>query len=51
MKVLWEGMSHRLNETQRRQYAAMLSKAYGYGGAAVVHLENWNYVLNQHITS
>jgi myo-inositol catabolism protein IolC len=30
-------MSHTSNETQRKQYAATLSKAYGYGGAAVVH--------------
>jgi hypothetical protein len=37
LKVLWDGMSHTLNEMQRRQYAATLSKAYGYGGAAVVH--------------
>jgi hypothetical protein len=37
LKVLWEDMSHTLNETQRRQYAATLSKAYGYGGATVVH--------------
>jgi hypothetical protein len=37
MKVLWDCMSHTLNETQRRQYAATLSKAYGYGGATVVH--------------
>jgi hypothetical protein len=37
LKVLWDGMSRTLNEMQRRQYAATLSKAYGYGGAAVVH--------------
>jgi hypothetical protein len=30
-------MSHTLNEMQKRRYAATLSKAYGYGGAAVVH--------------
>jgi hypothetical protein len=30
-------MSHTLNESQRRRYAATLSKAYGYGGATVVH--------------
>jgi hypothetical protein len=37
VEVLWDGMSHTLNEMQRRQYAATLSKAYGYGGATVVH--------------
>jgi hypothetical protein len=37
LKVLWDSMSHTLNEMQRRQYAATLSKAYGYGGATVVH--------------
>jgi hypothetical protein len=37
LKVLWEDMSHTLNETQRRQYVATLSKAYGYGEATVVH--------------
>jgi hypothetical protein len=37
LKVLWDSMSRTLNEMQRRQYAATLSKAYGYGGAAVVH--------------
>jgi hypothetical protein len=37
LKVLWGGMKHSLNEMQRRQYAATLSKAYGYGGAIVVH--------------
>jgi hypothetical protein len=37
VNVLWDGMSHTLNEKQRRQYAATLSKAYGYGGATVVH--------------
>jgi hypothetical protein len=36
VKVLWDGMSRTLNEMQKRQYAAALSKAYGYGGAAVV---------------
>jgi hypothetical protein len=30
-------MSVQLNEMQRRQYAATLAKAYGYGGATVVH--------------
>jgi hypothetical protein len=30
-------MEQVLNEMQRRQYAATLSKAYGYGGAVVVH--------------
>jgi hypothetical protein len=37
LKVLWEGMSPVLNETQRRRYAATLSKAYGYGATIVVH--------------
>jgi len=30
-------MRYRFNEMQRRQYAATLAKAYGYGGAVVVH--------------
>jgi transposase len=30
-------MRSQLNELQRRQYAATLAKAYGYGGATVVH--------------
>jgi transposase len=37
IKVLWDGMSATLNERQKRQYAATLSKAYGYGGGIVVH--------------
>src|SRR5215469_14494620 len=37
IRVLWDSMKAQLNEMQRRQYAATLSKAYGYGGAAVVH--------------
>jgi hypothetical protein len=37
LNVLWNGMKHTLNEKQRRQYAATLSNAYGYGGAVVVH--------------
>jgi hypothetical protein len=37
LKILWDSMNHSLNELQRRQYAATLSKAYGYGGAMVVH--------------
>jgi hypothetical protein len=37
LKILWDSMNHTLNELQRRQYAATLSKAYGYGGAIVVH--------------
>jgi hypothetical protein len=35
--MLWNDMHHTLNEMQKRQYAATLSKAYGYGGATVVH--------------
>ena len=34
---LWDSMRPQLNEIQRRQYAATLAKAYGYGGATVVH--------------
>ena len=30
-------MKRHLNEMERRQYAATLSKAYGYGGSTVVH--------------
>jgi hypothetical protein len=30
-------MKFQLNEMQRRQYAATLAEAYGYGGATVVH--------------
>src|SRR5215469_412040 len=37
IQVLWNNMKTQLNEMQRRQYAATLSKAYGYGGATVVH--------------
>jgi len=37
IRVLWESMRFQLNEVQRRQYAATLAKAYGYGGATVVH--------------
>ena len=37
IRVLWESMELRLNEMQRRQYAATLSRAYGYGGATLVH--------------
>lgn len=35
--VLWDSMRLQLNEMQRRQYAATLAQAYGYGGATVVH--------------
>jgi len=35
--ILWNSMRRQLNEMQRRQYAATLAKAYGYGGATVVH--------------
>jgi len=37
IRVLWDSMRMQLNEMQRRQYAATLAKAYGYGGATVVH--------------
>lgn len=37
IRVLWESMKSQLNEMQRRQYAATLAQAYGYGGATVVH--------------
>jgi hypothetical protein len=37
INVLWDSMRLQLNEMQRRQYAATLAKAYGYGGATVVH--------------
>ena len=37
IRVLWNSMELRLNEIQRRQYAATLAKAYGYGGATLVH--------------
>jgi hypothetical protein len=36
LKILWSSMRQQLNEMQRRQYAATLAKAYGYGGATVV---------------
>ena len=36
LQVLWNSMKQQLNEMQRRQYAATLAKAYGYGGATVV---------------
>ena len=35
--LLWKNMTLRLNEMQRRQYAATLAVVYGYGGAKVVH--------------
>jgi len=37
IQVLWDSMKLQLNEMQRRQYAATLAKAYGYGGATVVN--------------
>jgi hypothetical protein len=37
LNVLWDGMKHTLNQMQRSQYATTQSKAYGYGGAVVVH--------------
>jgi len=37
VQTLWDGMSGVLDEKQRRQYAATLAKAYGYGGATVVY--------------
>jgi transposase len=37
LRQLWDGMKTQLNELQRRQYAATLAQAYGYGGATVVH--------------
>ncbi|MDR1320864.1 MAG: ISAzo13 family transposase, partial [Gracilibacteraceae bacterium] len=37
IQILWGNMKAQLNEMQRRQYAATLAKAYGYGGATVVH--------------
>jgi transposase len=37
IRQLWDGMRVQLNEMQRRQYAATLAAAYGYGGATVVH--------------
>lgn len=35
--VLWNNMKLQLNELQKRQYAATLAKAYGYGGSKAVH--------------
>ena len=37
IRVLWGSMKLQLNEMQKRQYAATLAQAYGYGGATVVH--------------
>ena len=37
ISVLWGSMKLQLNEKQKRQYAATLAQAYGYGGATVVH--------------
>jgi transposase len=37
VRLLWDSMKTQLNEMQRRQYAATLAIAYGYGGATVVH--------------
>ena len=37
LQILWDNMKQQLNEMQRRQYAATLAKAYGYGGATAVH--------------
>ena len=37
IRMLWDNMKVSLNEQQRRQYAATLSKTYGHGGATVVH--------------
>jgi transposase len=37
IEILWDSMRLQLNEMQRRQYVATLAKAYGYGGATVVH--------------
>ena len=37
VEVLWEGMRPTLNEKQGRQLAAALAKAWGHGGATVVH--------------
>jgi hypothetical protein len=38
IQMLWNSMSACLNESQKRQYAATLANAYGYGGATVVHV-------------
>jgi hypothetical protein len=37
IQILWNNMHNQLNEQQKRQYAATLAKAYGYGGATIVH--------------
>lgn len=37
IEILWESMKTQLNEMQRRQYAAALANAYGYGGSSVIH--------------
>jgi transposase len=37
MQILWDSMKAQLSEIQRRQYAAALAKAHGYGGATAVH--------------
>jgi len=37
VRVLWDSMKNTLNEMQRRQYAATLAIAYGYGGATLIH--------------
>jgi hypothetical protein len=37
IKMLWDSMHASLSESQKRQYAATLANAYGYGGATVVH--------------
>jgi hypothetical protein len=37
IRVLWGNMKLQFNEMQKRQYAATLAQAYGYGGATVVH--------------
>ena len=37
IQILWDSMNEQLNELQRRRYVATLAKAYGYGGATIVH--------------
>jgi hypothetical protein len=37
IKQMWDSMVPNLNEKQRRQYAATLAAAYGYGGSTIVH--------------
>jgi hypothetical protein len=37
IRILWDNMKLQLNEMQRRQYAATLAIAHGYGGATLVH--------------